>query len=157
MLRTDGGGVNLDWADPPAGTDPSLQHIALHHGGSLQYELAVPPGKARRVALALCEGWWNEPGRRVQVLSVEGAEPQTVDTVADLGRTRHGHPPRRRRHALRPAPPDRAGGPSRIPRHALREAACRQLPGDRRASAGRHHATPRLDPSRGGRLTFRIP
>lgn len=90
LQRTDGGVVNLDWADPPPGTDPSLQHIALHHGGSLHYELAVPSGQARRIALALCEGWWNEPGRRVQVLRVEGADPRTVDTVADLGRNRPG-------------------------------------------------------------------
>ena len=54
-------------------------------GGSIRYELAVPAGASRRVALALCEGWWKETGKRVQVLRVEGAEPKTVDTVADIG------------------------------------------------------------------------
>ncbi len=47
--------------------------------------LTVPPGASRRVALALCEGWWKETGKRVQVLRVEGDRPETVDTVADIG------------------------------------------------------------------------
>jgi hypothetical protein len=85
LTRTDGGGVNRDWAKPPASLDPSLRHIALHNGGSLRFEFAVPAGGSGRVALALCEGWWKEAGKRVQVLRVEGAEPRTVDTVADLG------------------------------------------------------------------------
>ncbi len=38
------------------------------------------------LALALCEGWWSEPGKRVQVLRVEGAADRTVDTVADIGK-----------------------------------------------------------------------
>jgi hypothetical protein len=85
LQRLDPGGVNRNWAKPPAALDPSLQHIAVHMGGTIRYELAVPAGASRRVALALCEGWWNETGKRVQVLHVEGAAPRTVDTVADIG------------------------------------------------------------------------
>ncbi len=85
LRRLDPGGQNRDWAKPPAGLDPSLRNIAVHMGGNLQYELAVPAGAARRVALALCEGWWKETGKRVQVLRVEGAAPKTIDTVADIG------------------------------------------------------------------------
>ncbi|MEN6426322.1 MAG: hypothetical protein ABFE13_13230 [Phycisphaerales bacterium] len=85
LQRLDAGGVNRDWAKPPAPLDASLRHIAVHMGGSISYELAVPSGASRRVALALCEGWWNETGRRVQVLRVEGAESKTIDTVADIG------------------------------------------------------------------------
>lgn len=88
LERTDGGGVNRDWAKPPAGVDPSLRHIAVHMGGNLRFEAAVPAGASRRVALALCESWWNESGKRVQVLRVEGADPKTVDTVADIGQHR---------------------------------------------------------------------
>ena len=85
LQRLDSGGTNRDWAKPPAGLDPSLGNIAVNMGGNIRYELAVPAGASRRVALALCEGWWKEFGQRVQVLQVEGAEPKTVDTVADIG------------------------------------------------------------------------
>ena len=72
----------------PTGVDTSLRHIAVHMGGSIQYELVVPPGAGRRIALALCEGWWNEAGQRVQTLRVEGTEPKTIDLVADLGQNK---------------------------------------------------------------------
>lgn len=85
LQRLDAGGVNRDWAKPPTSLDPSLRDIAVHMGGSIHYELAVPAGTSRRAALALCEGWWNETGKRVQVLRVEGAEPKIIDTVADIG------------------------------------------------------------------------
>ena len=88
LRRTDPGGVNRDWAKPPATVDPSLRHIAVHMGGDLHFELTVPSGAGRRVALALCEGWWKEPGKRVQVLRVEGAPPKTVDTIADIGQNK---------------------------------------------------------------------
>ena len=88
LERVDSGGMNRDWAKPPAALDPSLQHIAVHMGGNIQFELTVPAGASRRVALALCEGWWKETGKRVQVLRVEGAEPKTVDTVADIGQNK---------------------------------------------------------------------
>ena len=90
LRRVDGGGENRNWARPPAGVDLSLQDIAVHMGGDIAYELKVPPGSSRRVALALCEGWWSEAGKRIQVLRVEGAEPKTVDTVADLGKNKAG-------------------------------------------------------------------
>jgi len=80
LRRFDSGGTSGGWARPPAGLDSSLKNIAVHMGGNIRYELTVPKGATRRVALALCEGWWNETGKRVQVLRVEGAEPKTVDT-----------------------------------------------------------------------------
>ncbi len=85
LQRLDAGGTNRDWAKPPASLDLSLRHIAVHMGGSIRYELAVPAGASRRVALALCEGWWSETGQRVETLRVEGAEGKTIDTVADIG------------------------------------------------------------------------
>ena len=90
LRRVDGGGVNKNWVKPPAGAAPTLGDIAVHMGGSIAYELEVPKGGARRIALALCEGWWSETGKRVQVLRVEGAEPKTVDTIADLGKNKAG-------------------------------------------------------------------
>ncbi len=85
LRRVDDGAINRNWAKPEAGIDPSLKDIALHDNGSIHYEVS---GKAFRVALALCEGWWSEPGKRVQILCVEGAEPRTVDTVADIGKNK---------------------------------------------------------------------
>jgi hypothetical protein len=90
LKRIDPGGSERNWTKPPAGTDPSLRDIAVHMGGDLQYELTVPAGAARQVALALCEGWWGEAGKRVQVLRVEGAAPVTVDAVASFGKDRPG-------------------------------------------------------------------
>jgi hypothetical protein len=88
--RIDGHLVNHNWARPAEGLDPSLAHIALHNAGALHYRLQTDQRDIFQVALALCEGWWNEAGQRVQVLRVEGAEPVTVDTVADLGRNKAG-------------------------------------------------------------------
>jgi hypothetical protein len=85
LMRLDNGGTNRNWAQPPAGLDPSLAHIAVHMGGNLQFELTAPAGGACRVAMALCEGYWQESGKRIQRLRVEGAESRTVDTVADIG------------------------------------------------------------------------
>ncbi|MCD6340079.1 MAG: hypothetical protein J7M29_11965, partial [Verrucomicrobia bacterium] len=90
LRRLDGGGVNLNWADPMNADAFSLRHIALHNNGALRWEAAVPSGGRRRIALALCEGWWDAPGKRVEILRVEGAPPVAVDTVADLGRNKAG-------------------------------------------------------------------
>jgi hypothetical protein len=83
LMRTDGWQTERDWASPAPGV--AARDIALHKNGSLQFEAA---GSARRVALVLCEGWWDQPGQRVEVLSVEGAAPRTVDTVADIGKNK---------------------------------------------------------------------
>jgi hypothetical protein len=90
LTRLDPGEVNRNWAQLPAGVDPSLRDIAVHMDGSIHYQVEVKPGAERRIALALCEGWWKEPGQRVQTLRVEGAEPRTVDTVADIGANKAG-------------------------------------------------------------------
>jgi hypothetical protein len=46
LQRLDSGGVNRNWAKPPSSLDPSLQHIAVHMGGNIQYT-ARPGGPAR--------------------------------------------------------------------------------------------------------------
>ena len=88
LKRIDQGGVNQNWAKPPAGVAEALANIAVNMGGSIHYELMVPPGAARKIALALCESWWNEPGKRIEILQVEGAASKTIDTVADIGRNK---------------------------------------------------------------------
>ena len=90
LRRVDRGGHERNWARPPSGAEASFADIAVHRDGSIQYTVSVSKGASRRIALALCEGWWNEAARRVQVLSVEGAQPTTVDTVADLGKNKAG-------------------------------------------------------------------
>jgi len=85
LVRADGGGSQANWAQPAAPAAASLRNIDVHNGGSLRYDVRATEG---RIALALCEGWWGEPGKRVQVLRVEGAAPRTVDTVADIGKNK---------------------------------------------------------------------
>ena len=84
-LRLDGSEMMTGFAKPPQGTDASLQDIALHRGGSLHFELA---GDRHTIALALCEGYWAQPGKRVQILRVEGAADKQVDTVGDIGQNK---------------------------------------------------------------------
>jgi len=86
LKRTDDGTILKDWAAPAGGFDPSLRSINVHMDGNIQYELLVPAGSSRLIALALCEGYWDQPGRRVQNLLVEGREPLTVDMVAEYGK-----------------------------------------------------------------------
>ncbi|MFA6126194.1 MAG: hypothetical protein WC699_02720 [Bacteroidales bacterium] len=88
VKRTDDGGILRNWAKPAATLDPSLRDIVVHMGGDIEYEVAVPKGSSRRIALALCEGYWNEAGKRIQVLSVEGTEKKTVDLVAEIGQNK---------------------------------------------------------------------
>jgi hypothetical protein len=83
LHRLDAGGTDRNWAQPAGNVSKSLRNIAVHMHGPLQYEADTP---SCRVALALCEGWWGEAGKRVLTLRVEGAPPQTVDTVADIGK-----------------------------------------------------------------------
>jgi hypothetical protein len=90
LSRLDGRLVNRNWARPAKSLDPSLAHIALHNAGSIRYRIHAEAGGAYHVALAFCEGWWDQAGQRVQVLRVEGAAPVTVDTVADLGKNQAG-------------------------------------------------------------------
>ena len=90
LRRMDGGGVLRDWAKPADTFDASLKDIAIHFGGPIVFELPVKAAARRRIALALCEGWWDESGKRVQVLQVEGAEPRTIDLVANLGKNKPG-------------------------------------------------------------------
>jgi hypothetical protein len=86
LKRIDDGTILNDWAAPAAGYDPSLRSINVHMGGDIEYELLVPAGSSRLIALALCEGYWNVPGRRILNLQVEGKEIRTVDMVAEYGR-----------------------------------------------------------------------
>ncbi|MCD6347430.1 MAG: hypothetical protein J7L96_08430 [Bacteroidales bacterium] len=85
LKRVDDGDLLQNWANPPGRLDPSLRNIAVHMNGNIRYEITVPSGESRCIALALCEGYWSEVGKRIQILSVEGAESKIVDAVADIG------------------------------------------------------------------------
>jgi hypothetical protein len=85
LRRLDGNSVLANWAKPAGEVDSSLSSIAVHFDGALRFRAEA---KSARIALALCEGFWNESGQRMQVLQVEGAEPVKVDTVADIGTNR---------------------------------------------------------------------
>ena len=64
----------------------------------------------------------------------------------------HGHAAQRRRHALRPAPPDGAGIKRRRDGNAECPTAGRELQGGRRPSARRQHC--RIAPQQGGTMTL---
>jgi hypothetical protein len=53
--------------------------VPVDHETSHGHPAAGPPGAGRGAAGGV------GPGRRIQILRVEGAEPRTVDTVADIG------------------------------------------------------------------------
>ncbi len=88
LKRLDDGEGLEDWAAPGAGFDPSLRNINVHMDGNIQYELLVPAGSSRLVALALCEGYWGVAGKRILILNVEGKESRTVDMVAEFGKNK---------------------------------------------------------------------
>lgn len=88
LTRVDNGQVNRDWAKPEGDVDPALRDIAVHYNGAIEYEIAVKAASACLVALALCESWWDQAGKRVQVLEAEGVPPKMLDTVADIGKNK---------------------------------------------------------------------
>lgn len=88
LRRIDAGGTLLNWAKPPSGAARSLADAAVHFNGAIQFEAATAKRGTARVAIALCEGWWDQAGKRIQTLRVEGAPLKTVDTVADIGKNR---------------------------------------------------------------------
>jgi hypothetical protein len=85
-VRKDGTQTVRNWAKPPAGVTQKLATIAVGWNRAIHYQIKVPPGASVTAALGLCEGWHDKAGRRVMILSVEGAPPQKVDPVADLGK-----------------------------------------------------------------------
>lgn len=85
LRRVDGGDVLRSWARPGPGADPRLGDCAVHFNGAVRFTVAA---RACRAALALCEGWWDQPGKRRLRLCVEGAEAKEVDTVADIGKNK---------------------------------------------------------------------
>ncbi len=90
ITRTDGGRTLVGWARPAAGSNPLLGSVDTRDGGPLAYRVVVAPRAKHTVALAICEGYWDRKGGRMQVLSVEGAPPAAVDTGGDLGKHRPG-------------------------------------------------------------------
>ena len=86
LIRTDQGGFESNWAKPAENLLSSLRNIAVHMGGNIYYDLMVPAGSKRTIALALCEGYWGEAGQRIQILSVEGAASRTIDMIAEKGK-----------------------------------------------------------------------
>jgi hypothetical protein len=74
------------WANPPAGVAKQLATIAGGKPFPIEYQIKVAPGASVAVAVALCEGWHDQPGQRVLDVNVEGAPSRTVDTVAGLGK-----------------------------------------------------------------------
>ncbi len=88
--RADDGEVLHDWAQPKGKVHSELANIAVHTNGTIAYDLLVKPGSRYRVVLGLCEGYHDQPKKRVLDLNLEGAAPKTVDLIADIGHNRAG-------------------------------------------------------------------
>lgn len=86
--RLDDGSVLPHWARPAGDVNPLLSTIAVHYNGSIRYAVEVSGGAERQIALALCEGYHDKPGRRVQKLHVEGDDPVKIDTVKHIGKNK---------------------------------------------------------------------
>ena len=77
------------WGRPSRDCDQAFRNISAGMGGvPIEYEFTVHACAQRTVFLGLCESHWDWPGRRPLVLSVEGANPVSVDPVALWGK--HG-------------------------------------------------------------------
>ncbi|MBN2326297.1 MAG: hypothetical protein JXR73_04020 [Candidatus Omnitrophica bacterium] len=74
-----------NWASPPEEFDPAFRHIAAANGNPIYYRFCLPDGCSYTVVLGLCEGYWEEAGKRPLELVVEGDASRIVDAVADRG------------------------------------------------------------------------
>ncbi len=79
-------GLVRNWAELSADVTKQLATIAGGNPSPIYYQIKTKPGASAAVAVALCEGWHDQIGQRVLDITVEGASPRTVDTVADLGK-----------------------------------------------------------------------
>ncbi|MGC9328569.1 MAG: hypothetical protein ACP5I1_13115, partial [Candidatus Hinthialibacter sp.] len=74
-----------NWASPPEEFDPAFRHIAVANKNSIHYRFCPPDKSSYTVVLGLCEGYWEEAGKRPMELFVEGDESRVVDAVANQG------------------------------------------------------------------------
>ena len=88
--RKDRGKLERNWAKPAAEITEKLAAVAVSSPKPIHYQIRVPAGESAIVAAAFCEGWHDEPGRRILDVSAEGAEPRQVDPVAEWGKNMAG-------------------------------------------------------------------
>ena len=74
------------WAAPQSGADAAFGDVDVGNGHPLRYRVPVPGVGPYQVFFGLCEGWWDEPGKRVLELKVEGQTRETVDPVQRAGK-----------------------------------------------------------------------
>ena len=80
--------VLYGWARPTVRCDPAFDDVAVSQAGPIDYTLRVIPGQTMTVAIGLCEGLYDEAGKRPLRIEVEGAAPKIVDVVKDAGKNR---------------------------------------------------------------------
>lgn len=69
------------WVKPDPERDPAFQSVAWGTGRSIRYDVQVPAGSGRKVALGFIEVYRHGRIVRLMDLLVEGAEKQTVDLI----------------------------------------------------------------------------
>ncbi|MEX2117634.1 MAG: hypothetical protein WEB37_12180 [Bacteroidota bacterium] len=73
----------IAWAHPKGNVDPAFRNVAWGTNRPILYEVKVPPGSRKRVALGICESYRTIPGLRMMEFHVEGASVRTVDPIAE--------------------------------------------------------------------------
>ncbi len=73
------------WAAAADGRDASFRSVAWGTGRSIRYDIRVPTGSSRRVALGFIEVYKSRIGSRSMDFLVEGAAMQTVDLIESGG------------------------------------------------------------------------
>ncbi len=69
------------WVESHPDRDPAFQSVAWGTGRSIRYDVQVPAGSRRKVALGFIEVYRHGQIVRLMDLLVEGAEKQTVDLI----------------------------------------------------------------------------
>ncbi len=81
--------VESPWAETPGGVVAAFKDAAVGPNGTpVHFRFPGQPDTKYRVILGLCEGRWDEAGRRLLDLHVEGDTALTVDPVEISGRNK---------------------------------------------------------------------
>ncbi len=69
------------WANPPAHADPAFRNVAWGTNRPIEYELSVPEGEEKQIALGFCESYRTKEGMRKLLIDVEGSDPKLFDPL----------------------------------------------------------------------------
>ncbi|MFH1741673.1 MAG: malectin domain-containing carbohydrate-binding protein, partial [bacterium] len=81
--------VLQNWTAAPDGLNPAFRHAAVGwYGRPIHYRFPARTDQTYTVVLGLCEGYWDQPGRRLLDIQVEGDQPVILDPVEISGKNK---------------------------------------------------------------------